>query len=286
MEDLITRLEQIPLSGEDLTDMAKRMGNEATRFVLYENLRNVSSVEQLFGDSNTVYVLFDIRSETGNQKVGHWACVLKNKGLSYYDPYGLVLSEDLRITGDPPFLQDILAGQKVEMNTFRAQKFRDHVNTCGRHCVVRSVFHFLSNGEYNDLIIKPIVRGKAARDPDAFVSMMTAFLDQSDRALIEFFEKKARTPRKLGGVIDRPGPPPAPPAPPGQGVVFPAGVALNAMLVQALNAAGIPQAANIGPNNVPLNAINLTAAQVQAVMVQVNQIVAAQVPQPPPQPPP
>lgn len=82
---------------------------------------------------------------------------------------------------------------------------------------------------------------------------------------------------KLGGVVDRPGPPPAPPAPPAPavGAVLQAGVALNPLLVQAMNAAGIPQAANIGPNNVPLNAINLTPAQAQAIMAQVNLIVQA-----------
>lgn len=195
MEDLVVRLEEIPLSGEDLTSMARNMGNPAVKYVNYDDLKNVSGVAELFGPCNSVYVLFQVRSESGIQAVGHWAGVMRNAhGISYYDPYGLLLSQDIHLTGEPPHLERILSGHKVDMNHTRDQKFRDHINTCGRHVVVRSLFHFMTNDEYNDLITQPILNHKLVRDLDVFVSILTAFVDSTDRALFEFFIRKVRRP--------------------------------------------------------------------------------------------
>ena len=197
MEDLVEQLENIPLNGDDLVMMSTKLGNPDVRFVQYRNLEGVQSVEQLFGaTANSVYVLFDVKSESGVESVGHWAGVIRNEhGLSYYDPYGLMLSEDLRITGDPPFLEEILSGHKVEMNAFRAQMLRDETNTCGRHVVVRSVFHGLTNAQYHNMVLQPTIRKKLVRDADVFVSLMTGLLDRSDqRVLRQFFTGRAARP--------------------------------------------------------------------------------------------
>lgn len=191
MQNLIEELENIPLSGQDLQAMSRKLGNRGTRVYQYSQLIDIPDVAALLGPSNTAYILFDIKSESGGT-VGHWACVIRNsRGVSYYDPYGLNLSEDLAITGEPPYLNRILAG-KLDVNRSRHQQFRDKIQTCGRHIVVRSLFHFLTNAEYNDQIVVPV--DKFVRNTDVFVSLMTAFLDDSDRAVLTFFGAK------LGGV--------------------------------------------------------------------------------------
>lgn len=199
MQNLITQLEGVPLSGEDLVMMATKMGNPHVRFYLYAELENIRSVDQLLGDSNTAFILFDIKSDQGIEPVGHWANVMKNDhGIMYYDPYGLSLGQDLNITGEPPYLTNILSGHNIDMNPFRDQKFKDELNTCGRHCAVRSVFWFLTNPGYQAEVIAPLRKGMFVRDPDVLVSLMTAFLDDSDKAVKAFFvNPKMRPPATL-----------------------------------------------------------------------------------------
>lgn len=189
MDDLITRLELLPLTGADLVMMSNKLGNAKTRFIIYDNLRNIKKVDELFAGVNSVFILFQIRNMSGPPSVGHWAVLIKTrKGLSYYDPYGLVLSEDIELSGEPAWLEKLLKGQEVEMNRHRHQKFRNEVQTCGRHTVVRSVFHFMTNDEYDRLVIKPILH--FVEDADVFVSIMTAFLDDTDEVIRAFFKSK------------------------------------------------------------------------------------------------
>lgn len=196
MEDLISRLEAVPLSGEDLVMMANKMGNNDVRFYLYAELKTITTVDELLKGANgnalnTAFVLFDIIADGQIAPVGHWAAIMRSDhGVSYYDPYGLALGQDLELSGEAPYLQDILGGQTLDQNHFRDQNFKDELNTCGRHCVVRSIFWFMTNAQYQDLVIAPLRRTKMVKDPDAMVSLMTAFLDNSDRVVFEFFVKR------------------------------------------------------------------------------------------------
>lgn len=196
MDDLVTRLEAIPLSGDDLVMMATKMGNQGASFFLYNDLRSIKSVDELMGAHNSVFILFDIVADGQIAPVGHWNVVIRNDhGISVYDPYGLSLGQDLVLTGEPPYLTDILGrGDPIDDSKFRHQLFKDELNTCGRHTVVRSIFWFMTNAQYNDLVIVPLTRDKVVRDPDAFVSLMTAFLDNSDRVVFEFFVKRVMRP--------------------------------------------------------------------------------------------
>ncbi len=196
MDDLVTRLEAIPLSGDDLVMMATKLGNQHTRFYLYNQLKDIKSVDELMAGHNSVFILFDIKSDGGIAPVGHWNVVIRNQhGISVYDPYGLSLGQDLEITGEPPYLTDLLArGPPFEDSMFRHQTFKDETQTCGRHTVARSIFWFMTNAQYNDLVIAPLTKDRIVRDPDAFVSLLTAFLDNGDRVVFEFFVKRVMAP--------------------------------------------------------------------------------------------
>ena len=200
MDDLVTRLEAIPLSGDDLVMMATKLGNPHTRFYLYNQLRDIKSVDALMAGHNSVFILFDIVADGQITPVGHWNVVIQNDhGISVYDPYGLTLGQDLVLTGEPPYLTDILSrGAPIDDSKFRHQMFKDDLNTCGRHTVTRAVFWFMTNAQYDELVIAPLTRDKIVRDPDAFVSLLTAFLDDSDRVVFEFFVKRVMGPAKSG----------------------------------------------------------------------------------------
>ena len=204
MDDLIARLEELPLSGSDLTEMSNKLGVVNTRFVQYADLRD-ESLDTLFAGACCVYILFEIVDKSGMaQKIGHWAVLIKSgvptsPRLVYYDPYGLTVSEDLKLsgagrlgpggtTGESPWLERILRGHKVDVNTHRHQRFRDETNTCGRHTVVRSLFHFMSNRQYDDLVIKGV---KMHVDTaDTFVSLLTGFLADTDDVIQTFFKAR------------------------------------------------------------------------------------------------
>ena len=165
MNSLVNGLEEIPLSGCDLVSMASKLGNPHTRYIdEYDTLKDVKSVEEL---------------------------CLGDKAIQFFDPYGNSLEKDLELTGEEPYLQKLLYGYKVEENKHKLQKENDDVNTCGRHDVVRAVFHFLSNEEYYDRVIAPIIKQKLVKNPDVLVTLLTAFLgcvsDVGDEKVMNFF---------------------------------------------------------------------------------------------------
>ena len=191
--NLITDIEKIPLDGIDLRSMANKLGNNSVRAILYDNLSGIT-LDELFAEVNTVFVLYQIknRSEKGKAVVGHWVSLIKNgQSLSYYDPYALSISQDLHITGEPDHFKRLFNGKRVDVNNHRHQRFQDEVNTCGRHCVSRSIFWALSNAEYNNLI-QPIVQGNLVSSPDVFVSILTMFLDDSDKVVLQMVPQLTR----------------------------------------------------------------------------------------------
>ncbi len=194
MESLISGLEEIPLSGCDLVAMARKLGNPKTRYIdEYDTLKDVNSLDELFVDVNTVFILLDIFSEREPMAhIGHWvALCLGDRAIQFFDPYGNSLARDLELTGEEPYLQKLLYGYKLNENKYKLQKNSDDVNTCGRHCSVRALFHFLSNEEYYNRVIEPMIKQKLVKTPDVFVSLMTGFLgcksDKGDQKIMNFF---------------------------------------------------------------------------------------------------
>ncbi len=185
--DLIQKLETIPLSGQDLIEICTKLGNPDVMWMLYDDLSEIRSLDELFqGGINTVLLLLQIKHEDGIQSVGHWVALMDNKkseNVIYYDPYGLSINEDLQITNEPDLLSRLLSGKNVDINHFRHQNIKSEVNTCGRHTCLRSVFYFLSNKDYNDDIIMPPIKNKEVRDADIMISLITGLLSKSDEVV-------------------------------------------------------------------------------------------------------
>lgn len=180
MDSLVSRLEQIALTGNDLCDMVRKLGNHGVRVHHYDDLGSLSA-DELFGDSNSVLLLLELKAS----KIGHWVLLVKNDDVYFYDPYGFSVQEIMKLTGEKNYIHKLFP--KLAWNHHRHQLVKDEVNTCGRHCVSRALFHFLSNDEYHERVITPLLGNHIVPNADAYVSLMTAFLDDSDRVLFRFF---------------------------------------------------------------------------------------------------
>lgn len=204
MDDLLNQLSAIPLSGEDLIDMATKMGNAHTGWISYDDLNTVRNINDLFmvnaqtGEKklNAVFVLLQIHNDAQMPVVGHWILLSLDdqNRVSYYDPYALSIEEDIKVTGESQLLPRLLQGVDVDVNRFKHQKFKDDIQTCGRHTAVRAFFHFMSNQEYNDQVVMPLIRTREVKDADTFVNLMTAFLSKSDMVVKTFFRQKLKAP--------------------------------------------------------------------------------------------
>lgn len=183
MDSIVINLEQIPLSGDDLIEISSKMGNSNVAWMLYDDLVNINNISELFqGDINTVFVLLQITHTNEVSSVGHWVNIMRDNddNLSYYDPYGLSMNEDLIVTKEPDLLTRLLKGRNIDENSFRHQSFKHETQVCGRHCCLRSIFNFLTNKEYDANIIQPLIVSKQVKDPDVLVSLITGLLSKSD----------------------------------------------------------------------------------------------------------
>lgn len=207
--DFIEQLEEIPLDGNDLIIMSTKLGNPHCKWMVYDDLAMVEHINELFTNAdgsdsgiNTMFILLQIQSQNGDT-IGHWISITKYNPLAknvlgfeygHYDPYGFTLDQELSFTHEKPLLTNLLTGVKFEENRVRHQAFKNKltdINTCGRHCVSRAIFYYLTNKNYNDLIIKPILNRNDVRDPDVMVSVLTGFLPPNDDPVREFFMNRS-----------------------------------------------------------------------------------------------
>ncbi len=194
MEDLIDDLTKIPLSGDDLIDIATSLGGDKSKlaWITYNSLQSVDNINQLFknGAVHTVFILFT----PPNTNVGHWVILGNNRsGLYFLDPYGLSIQDDIKVTMADDKLLQLLMGHNVDVNSFQYQKFGtdmgSEINTCGRWVAIRAFMFWATNRQFQD-IIEPVVKRKQVKDLDVFANLLTAFLSQSDKVVETFLMKK------------------------------------------------------------------------------------------------
>lgn len=197
MDDLVDDLTKIPLSGDDLIEITAKLGRNKNEigWITYSSLNNISNIHQLFQDGvKCVFIL--IQPEGSN--IGHWVLLAKHgTRIIYYDPYGLSVEEDAAIAKNNR-LPMLLKNLNVDVNNIQHQKFGkdakgDVINTCGRHTAARCFFSQLSNKEYNQKIIQPLIRNKHVDNTDTFINLLTGFLSDSDK-VVKTFITDARDP--------------------------------------------------------------------------------------------
>jgi hypothetical protein len=197
-DKLVSRIEEIPLSGDDLIKIARCLSMNRSIWMLYDDLAKFSQPDEIFKDKyEAIYVLLQIKSEDPTKSaVGHWVCFIFHREKNeyyWYDSYGIPIAKELSLTHEPDTILKLTKNVNLGMeNKHRHQMFRDDVNTCGRHCVLRSVFWHLDNDEYNRFVISPMVP-RPIHTADNLVALLTGLAAESDRILIQFFNKKEDT---------------------------------------------------------------------------------------------
>ena len=173
LEQIVKEAEDIYLSGEDVI----RLTENRCRIIKYSDLMFVNSIDEILDVDGSVIILYQ-----KEENKGHF-CLLTNRykqgSLYFFDPYGYDIDEEIAMSDFQirnmggelvPHLSHLIEKSEYNLivNKLKYQQFKEHVNTCGRHCVVRLNYIHLSDSEYNTFI-----NMNSHYNPDFWVSVLT-----------------------------------------------------------------------------------------------------------------
>lgn len=164
---LLKKVEAQDLSGAQLVRMTKGKA----RAMRYDDLRSVTRLEQLFDKTNCVIVLLQIQG--ASSPVGHWIALIKhNDHIEHFDSYGLSVDQEIALTYEQHYLSDLIDQSRTNVVTSqkKLQAVREHVNTCGRWCVLRCLLRNLNMRDFYDFI------SSSDTHPDMVAALTTIFL--------------------------------------------------------------------------------------------------------------
>ena len=170
MQRLVRKLETIPMA----LDTIKAAAPKNCRVVLYDG---ISSRYSLFRPGvDSVIVLYQMHNEAGRAsgEVGHYACILKGKTLSYFSSYGLPPEAEIHATHSKGKLLALL-GRRYDWSRSPLQEKRNTA-TCGLWALARAYFYRMSNKSFANMMNSRF----SATTPDDMVSIMTLLLVQSE----------------------------------------------------------------------------------------------------------
>jgi hypothetical protein len=175
MDKIITNSEKYDLSGADLM----RITDNKTKIIQYNELNNIQSLEEILEPFGSVIILY-----TTKKNFGHWVALFRKGNnthdLEFFDPYGLAVDEELKLTNEihlrqhegltTPHLTALIkkGGYKVSSNKTQLQKFLKDTETCGRWVGLRIRFRDLSLKKFTHLLTN-----NKCYDGDWFVSALT-----------------------------------------------------------------------------------------------------------------
>jgi len=173
LQDIIQDAEDIYLSGEDVVELT----DYKCKVVRYSDLMFISSIDEILDVEGSVIILYQKKENSGH------FCLLTNRykegSLYFFDPYGYYIDEEIKFAefqvrhmgGEiVPHLTHLIENSNYDLivSNTKYQKFKDHINTCGRHCVTRLNYIHLDDTEYNTFINK-----NSHYDADFWVSVLT-----------------------------------------------------------------------------------------------------------------
>ena len=167
MDKIIKNAESIDLSLEDI----KIITNNECDVVVYHNLVQYNSIEDLLGEKGAVILLFETK-----RNFGHWTAIFyqdeNRNSLEFFDSYGFYPDEELDYAkyDNTPYLTDLLKKSKLPYiyNKKKLQVFAHEINTCGRWTSLRIVFRNLGLAQFQRLFQR-----NQYYNGDFFVSALT-----------------------------------------------------------------------------------------------------------------
>jgi len=181
MDNIIKKIYTQDLTGQQVQITT----NGKAPIHLYKDLQKFEHIREVIGENNACLVLFPVKSSSD----GHWIAILyhpKTNTIEHFDPYGFSWNEELEYTEDPTWTKYNLLdkfyksaqekGYNVIYNTYRFQKLKTGINTCGKHSSIRIRFRYLDIEQYKKLMIGQ------KQDPDYLVTILT-FISLEDNQL-------------------------------------------------------------------------------------------------------
>lgn len=139
----------------------KKLAGRGTKIIIYPELKNMTDIDQVFGNSNKVILLY-VNEQDPASITGHWVALLRTRrnGKTHYevsDSYGKEIDAHLddfpqgyrnSLDQEYNFLSRLLYNKKVvdpnsvvEFNEIPLQATKDNVSTCGRWSALRAYFN-------------------------------------------------------------------------------------------------------------------------------------------------
>ena len=152
----LSNYENIALSNKDILYLLDGKAN----IVMYPDLYKYNNIDEILDPYGACILLFESKP-----KYGHWCAIFKtsNTTLEFFNPYGGYPDDSLEyipmhfreISNQLyPYLTILMINSPYQLsyNEIQFQKHNKNIKTCGRHCVVRLLYRYLSLYEYyNDL---------------------------------------------------------------------------------------------------------------------------------------
>lgn len=150
------------------------------RIISYNEINSANHIDEVF-DGHPVVAMLYLESD----HFGHWT-VLINHGqtIEFFDSYGGIPDDTLNYISERakrsldemfPKLSQLLVDSpyKLQFNNVQLQADDPKIQTCGQHCIVRSIYKKLPVDSYIKHIIRPLT--KKGLTPDEVV---VGFLNQ------------------------------------------------------------------------------------------------------------
>lgn len=150
----------INLDSYELSNIDIKQCLGPTKIIRYPNLKKYNDIVDCFDKQGRCIIFF----ETTSKNSGHWVCCFKQnpKTIIYFDPYGLAPDADLnyisklaqvKLKETKPLLHALLrnaqmSGYDVQVSSYDYQQWKNNINTCGKHCVVRLMNQTLNLQQY------------------------------------------------------------------------------------------------------------------------------------------
>jgi hypothetical protein len=179
MNTALKHYEQIALSNKQILKLLDGKAN----IILYPEIINFNSLDEILEPYGSCIILFESKPN-----FGHWCALNKiNSNLvEFFNPYGgypddslSMISMEFRIKSNQlhPYLSILMMDSPYELsyNEHKFQKKGNSINTCGRHCVVRTLFKNLNLKQYTELI--NLLCYEFDLNPDGLVTLLTAYIN-------------------------------------------------------------------------------------------------------------
>lgn len=163
----LRRLKAKSLSNHDIENAL----NGKTNIVVYEDLKNVNSIEDILKPYGCCVVLYQ-KSPID----GHWVVINKRKNcIEFFDSYGMFPDDQLQYASYPGKEKVLLklleeSPMPVSWNPYKLQSEERNINVCGRWCVLRVALAKIPLVDF----VKMFIGGEMK--PDDYVTILTSFI--------------------------------------------------------------------------------------------------------------